>query len=59
MNDAHCGATTQYISYEDETSIAAKGAFSKSNGYGGMIIWTLAGGLAAGRAPRAGARATR
>jgi len=41
VNDAHCGATTQYIPYEDETSIAAKGAFSRANGYGGMIIWTL------------------
>jgi chitinase len=41
VNDAHCGAATQYIPYEDETSIAAKGAFSKANGYGGIIIWTL------------------
>jgi chitinase len=41
VNDAHCGSTTQYIPYEDETSIAAKGAFSKANGYGGLIIWTL------------------
>jgi chitinase len=41
VNDAHCGAATQYIPYEDETSIAAKGAFSKTNGYGGLIIWTL------------------
>jgi len=41
VNDAHCGAATQYIPYEDETSIAAKGAFSKATGYGGIIIWTL------------------
>jgi chitinase len=41
VNDPHCGAATQYISYEDETSIAAKGAFSKANGYGGIIIWTI------------------
>jgi chitinase len=41
VNDAHCGAATQYISYEDETSIAAKGAFSRANGYGGIIIWTI------------------
>jgi len=41
VSDAHCGAATQYISYEDETSIAAKGAFSKANGYGGIIIWTI------------------
>ena len=41
VNDGHCGKPTRYISYEDETSIAAKGAFSKTNGYGGVIIWTL------------------
>jgi chitinase len=41
VNDTHCGASTQYIPYEDEISIAAKGAFSKTNGYGGIIIWTL------------------
>jgi hypothetical protein len=40
-NDPHCGASTQYISYEDETSIAAKGAFSRANGYGGITVWTL------------------
>ena len=41
MNDPGCGAATQYISYEDETSIIAKGTFSKTNGYGGIIVWTL------------------
>jgi chitinase len=41
VNDAKCGASTQYISYDDETSIIAKGAFSKANGYGGIIVWTL------------------
>src|SRR5262249_37657362 len=41
VNDAKCGAATQYISYDDETSILAKGAFSKANGYGGIIIWTI------------------
>lgn len=41
VNDPGCGAATRYISYEDETSILAKGAFSKANGYGGIIIWTL------------------
>ena len=39
--DAHCGVTTQYIAYEDEQSIAAKGAWSKSHGYGGVIVWTI------------------
>jgi chitinase len=37
---AACGST-QYISYEDPTSIIAKGTFSKQNGYGGVIIWTI------------------
>lgn len=41
VNDSGCGASTRYISYDDETSILAKGAFSKSNGYGGIIIWTI------------------
>jgi chitinase len=58
VNDPGCGAPTQYISYEDETSIAAKGAFSKANGYGGIIIWTLEEGwlptgASGGRAPNA------
>ena len=41
VTDAHCGAPTQYISYEDEDSIHAKGAFAQTNGYGGIIVWTL------------------
>ncbi len=41
VNDPGCGAKTQYITYDDETSILAKGAFSKANGYGGVIVWTL------------------
>ena len=41
VTDAHCGQPTQYISYEDETSIAAKGSFARANGYGGIIVWTL------------------
>ncbi len=40
-NDPGCGATTRYISYDDETSIIAKGTFSKQSGYGGIIIWTI------------------
>jgi chitinase len=44
VNDPGCKASTRYISYEDETSIIAKGTFSKSNGYGGIIIWQLAEG---------------
>ena len=41
QNDAHCGAATRYIAYEDEQSIAAKGAWSKTHGYGGVIVWTI------------------
>ena len=41
VNDPHCGASTQYIAYEDEQSIIAKGTFSKAQGYGGVIIWTI------------------
>jgi chitinase len=41
QNDAHCGAATRYIAYEDEQSIAAKGTWSKTHGYGGVIVWTL------------------
>ena len=40
-NDPGCGASTRTISYDDETSILAKGAFSKAPGYGGIILWTL------------------
>jgi chitinase len=58
VNDAGCGAATRYISYDDETSIVAKGTFSKKNGYGGIIIWTieegwLPAGAADGRAQNA------
>ncbi len=57
-NDAGCGATTRYLSYEDEMSIMDKGAFSQANGYGGIIIWTLEEGwlpanASGGRAPDA------
>lgn len=41
VSDPHCGAATQYISYEDEASLIAKGTFTRSRGYGGIIIWTL------------------
>ncbi|HTL33544.1 MAG TPA: glycoside hydrolase family 18 protein [Kofleriaceae bacterium] len=41
VNDAHCGGNTQYISYEDEQSIHAKATFSRGQGYGGVIVWTI------------------
>jgi chitinase len=58
VNDSGCGGSTRYISYDDETSIIAKGTFSKSSGYGGIIIWTiqegwLPSGAAGGRAQNA------
>jgi len=58
VNDAQCGAATQYLSYDDETSLIAKGTFSKNNGYGGIIVWTLNEGwlpanASGGRAPNA------
>ncbi|MBV8760535.1 MAG: glycoside hydrolase family 18 protein [Deltaproteobacteria bacterium] len=39
--DAHCGTSVRYIAYEDAQSIAAKGAWSKQHGYGGVIVWTI------------------
>jgi chitinase len=39
--DKLCGGNTRYVIYEDEVSLKAKGAFSRKNGYGGVIIWTL------------------
>ncbi len=32
---------SRYISFEDERSILEKGKFSRTNGYGGIIIWTI------------------
>jgi chitinase len=58
VNDKGCGAPSQYITYDDETSIIAKGTFSKAQGYGGIIVWTiqegwLPKGAAGGRAQNA------
>jgi chitinase len=36
--------STTYVTYEDETSIAHKGAYVKSQGLGGVIIWTISQG---------------
>lgn len=64
VSDAKCGGSTQYISYEDETSLIAKGTFSKTNGYGGIIVWTinegvLPSGAAGGRSTNALTQALR
>jgi chitinase len=39
-NPAKC----TYVSYEDATSLAAKGAWVKAQGLGGVIIWTISEG---------------
>ena len=44
-----------YVSYEDATSLAAKGAWVKAQGLGGVIIWTISEGYVASGATRAGA----
>jgi chitinase len=36
-----------FVSYEDATSIAAKGAWVKAQGLGGIIIWTISEGFVA------------
>jgi chitinase len=36
-----------FVSYEDETSLAAKAAWVKAQGLGGIIIWTLSEGYIA------------
>jgi chitinase len=36
-----------YVSYEDATSLAAKAARVKSQGLGGIIIWTVSEGYVA------------
>ena len=56
VSDPGCGLTTRYISYEDEASIAAKGAFSRMNGYGGTIVWTLQQGYLASPASQGRSR---
>ena len=35
------GPPTQFLTYEDPATVAAKGAWIKQNGYGGVIIWTI------------------
>ena len=39
----------KYVSFEDEQSLIAKGAFTRENGYGGIIIWTINEGYVASR----------
>ena len=44
-----------FVSYEDEQSVAAKGAYVKAQGLGGAIVWTIN----QGRLPTANAAGTR
>jgi chitinase len=39
------GPATQFLTYEDVMTVAAKGVWVKQNGYGGTIIWTINEGL--------------
>lgn len=49
--DTHCGGHTRYVIYEDARSLEARGVWSRANGYGGIIIWTIQQGyLPAGAA---------
>ncbi|MFI5041836.1 MAG: glycoside hydrolase family 18 protein, partial [Acidimicrobiales bacterium] len=47
---AHGSQGCTYVTYEDAQAIAAKGAYSKSNGLGGVIIWTINEGYVASAA---------
>jgi chitinase len=35
------GPATTFLSYEDTQTVQAKGTWTKQNGYGGVIIWTI------------------
>ena len=39
--DSCASQPTRYIPYDDEESLIAKGKWSRANGYGGTIVWTL------------------
>lgn len=45
----------RYISFDDEESIEAKGAFTRAQGYGGTIVWTLNQGWLSGSSKPANA----
>ena len=44
-------AGCNFVSYEDEQSIAAKGAYARSQNLGGVIIWTISQGHLGDRPP--------
>jgi chitinase len=35
------GPSTRFLTYEDPATVAAKGAWLRQSGYGGVIIWTI------------------
>jgi chitinase len=37
--------TAQFLTYEDPAGVAEKGKWAKTNGYGGVIIWTINEGI--------------
>ena len=45
------GAGCNFVSYEDEQSIAAKGSYARLHHLGGVIIWTIAEGHLGDRPP--------
>ena len=44
-------AACNFVSYEDEQSIAAKGYYARAHNHGGVIIWTIGEGHLADRPP--------
>jgi chitinase len=44
-------AGCNFVSYEDEQSIAAKGAYARAQHLGGVIIWTIGEGHLGDRPP--------
>lgn len=44
LSITHSGARDKFVSYENERSIAAKLAWVKAQGLGGVIVWELGGG---------------
>ena len=47
-NDGISNLETTYVTYDDVQSVTEKGNYIKSQGLGGLIIWTISGGFLAG-----------
>jgi chitinase len=50
FSTAHGSEGCTYVTYEDAQAISAKGAYAKSKGLGGVIIWTINEGYVASAA---------